>query len=293
MLTNLVCSGALLAGILSAQNAPLAHFHHVHLNSTDPKAALEFYPRHFDCETGKFAGALDGVWAQKSWLLFTKVNSAPPSDIVSTVWHFGWGAEDMPKEYQRQLDIGARFETPITDISDIGGGSARGVFFYAYVIAPDHALIELNTARHHHFGHLHLLSEDPVAAGEWYAKHFGIANVRYQKEKRMYRDVQIGPSASFLIDNVNVIIYPVEYARTSWPELWKDRKTFEPTKGRVVDHIGLSVDELEPALARLKDEGVTITDPPRSVLGGKIKFAFIEGPDKMRIEIIEGHARKE
>ena len=27
--------------------------------------------------------------------------------------------------------------------------------------------------------------------------------------------------------------------------------------------------------------------------GGKVKFAFIEGPDKMRIEIIEGRASKD
>src|SRR5258708_18852639 len=61
--------------------APLAHFHHVHLNSTDPKAAIDFYTSTFDCEKGKFAGALDAVWAQKSWLLFTKVNQPPKSEI--------------------------------------------------------------------------------------------------------------------------------------------------------------------------------------------------------------------
>ncbi len=294
-LRPVVCFAFLMASLGAQTNPapePLAHFHHLHLNSADPKAAIEFYPKHFDCETGKFAGALDGIWAQKSWLLFTKVAAAPPSDILSTIWHFGWGAEDMPKEYQRQLDMGTQFGTPITDISDIGGGSGRGLFYYAYVLAPDRALIELNTARHHHFGHLHLLSADPIAAGEWYAKHFG-ANVRYSRDKRMYRDFQIGPSASFTLDNVNVIIYPVEYAYSQWPELWKDRKTFEPTKGRVVDHIGLSVDQLDASLARLKEEGVTITDAARSALGGKIKFAFVEGPDKMRIEVIEGHAKKE
>ena len=282
-----------LSGQPAAVPEPLAHWHHLHLNSVDPPSAIEFYPKHFDCEKGKFAGALDGIWAQKSWLLFQKASSAPPSDILSTIWHFGWGAEDMKAEYQRQLDMGTKFETPITDISDIGGGTATGVFFYAYVIAPDSALIELNTARHHQFGHLHLLSADPIAAGEWYAKRFGIPNVRYQKQKRMYRDFQISPSASFMLDNVNVIIFPVEYAHKQWPKLWEGRTTFEPTKGRVVDHIGLSVDQLDPALARLKEEGVTITDPARSVLGGKIKFAFIEGPDKMRIEVIEGHAKKE
>ena len=281
---------------------PLAHFHHIHLNVTDPQAAIDFYTTHFDCEKGKFAGALDAVWAQKSWILFTKVNSAPPAEILSTIWHMGWGAENMPKEYQHQLDIGAKFETPITDISDIGqcspdtglcGGDRRGVFFYAYVQSPDGALIELNTSNHHHFGHLHLLSEDPVATGEWYAKHFGIANVRYQKQKRIYRDIPIGPSASFLLDNVNVIIFPAAYAPAAWPQLWKPGQTFVPTKGRAIDHIGLSVDNLDATLARLKSEGVTVTDAPRSVLNGKVKFAFVEGPDKMRIEIVEGQAKKE
>jgi catechol 2,3-dioxygenase-like lactoylglutathione lyase family enzyme len=61
----------------------------------------------------------------------------------------------------------------------------------------------------------------------------------------------------------------------------------------VVDHIGISVDNLEDAVAKLKAEGVKVTDEIRSVANGKIKFAFIEGPDKLRIEVIEGHAKKE
>jgi hypothetical protein len=105
--------------------------------------------------------------------------------------------------------------------------------------------------------------------------------------------VQIAPSSSFMMDNVSVIIYPVEYARTAKMAGWEDRKTFEPTRGRVMDHIGISVVNLDEAIAALKKEGVTVTGEPRSGAGGKIKFAFIEGPDKMRIEVIEGHARKE
>ena len=273
---------------------PLVHFHHLHLNTTDPEAAIVFYTKHFNCERAKFAGVIDAVWTQKSWILFNKVDQPPPAEILSTIWHFGWGAPDMRKEYQRQLDMGAKFETPITDISDIGGNTgAHGLFYFAYVESPDHALIELNTSRNDRFGHIHLLSADPVATAEWYAKHFGIANVHYQREKRMYRGVQIGPSASFTIDNVNVIIYPEGYAKDAWPKLWADRTGFEPTKGRAVDHIGLSVDKLDSTLERLKSEGITVTDPPKSVLGGKVRFAFIEGPDRMRIELVEGQAKKD
>jgi hypothetical protein len=43
----------------------------------------------------------------------------------------------------------------------------------------------------------------------------------------------------------------------------------------------------------MRKGGVKVTDEIRSVANGKIKFAFIEGPDKIRIELIEGHARKE
>jgi catechol 2,3-dioxygenase-like lactoylglutathione lyase family enzyme len=278
-----------------AQTVPGAHFHHLHLNATDAAANIEFYTTKFDAEKAKFAGIADAVWAQKSWILIQKVPSAPPSEVVSTIWHFGWGAEDMKATYQKQLDSGTKFQTPLTDISDIGGGTnvQMGRFFYAYVDGPDHALIELNTANHHHFGHLHLLSEDPIAAGDWYVKHFGGANLRQGKAVRMYRDVQIGPSSSFMMDNVNVIIYPWEYARTSKMPGWEGRTSFEPTKDRVVDHIGISVDNLDESLAALRKAGVKVTDEPRSVAGGKIKFAFIKGPDKMRIEVIEGHAKKE
>jgi predicted enzyme related to lactoylglutathione lyase len=276
----------------AAQTVPNAHFHHLHLNATDPSADIEFYTTKFDAEKAKFAGTIDAVWAQKSWILFTKVNTPPVSDITSTIWHFGWGAEDMKAAYQKQVDSGTKFQTPITDISDIGGGTQMGRFFYAYVDGPDHSLIEMNTATHHHFGHIHLLSDDPVAAGEWYADTFGGTNLRKNPVRHLYRDVAIGPSSSLMMDNVNIIVYPSEYARSSsWP-YWKGRETFESTKGHVVDHIGISVDNLDDALAKLKTAGVKVTDEPRSVAGGKIKFAFIEGPDKMRIEVIEGHAQK-
>jgi predicted enzyme related to lactoylglutathione lyase len=192
-----------------AQTVADAHFHHLHLNSTDPKAAIEFYTTKFDAEKASFKGLIDGVWTQKSWILIQKVAASPPSDVVSTIWHFGWGAEDMKATYQKQLDSGTKFATPLTDISDIGGGTQMGRFFYAYVQGPDNSLIELNTAAFHHFGHIHLLSENPVAAGEWYAKHFGV-KPRSTAQTRMYRGVQIAPSASFMMDDVNVIIYSIE-----------------------------------------------------------------------------------
>jgi hypothetical protein len=56
---------------------PLAHFHHLHLNATDPQAAIGFDTSKLDSEKRKFAGAVDAVWLHKSWLLFTKVKAEP------------------------------------------------------------------------------------------------------------------------------------------------------------------------------------------------------------------------
>src|SRR5215471_1693311 len=265
--------------------APLAHFHHVHLNATDPAAAIDFYTAKFDCEKSRFAGKTDAVWAQRSWLLFNKVGKAPQADITSAIWHIGWGAEDMKAAYQKQVDSGTKFATPITDISDIGGGNATGRFFFAYVDGPDHQLIELNTAPHHHFGHIHMLSKDPVAAADWYVKELGMERRGGTREVRMYRGFQIAPNASLIMDNVNFIIFPMEYAKTQWPELWKGRSDFEPTSGHVTDHIGFSFDNLQQTLERMKADGVKLTDGPHSGPGGK--YAFIEGPDRVKIELVE------
>jgi catechol 2,3-dioxygenase-like lactoylglutathione lyase family enzyme len=266
----------------------LAHFHHLHLNAMDPAADIAFYTAKFDCEKARFNGAIDAVWAQKSWMFFNKVSEPPKWEVTSAIWHWGWGAEDMKATYQKQIDSGTKFETPITDISDIGGGNATGLFFFAYVDGPDHQLIELNTANHHHFGHIHLLSKDPIAAGEWYIREFGLVRRGAgspSREPRFYRGFQISPSMSLMMDNVNLIIFPMEYAKTQWPELWKDRTDFESTSGHVTDHIGFSVDNLEQTLDRLKKDGVKVTDGPHSSSGGK--YVFIEGPDHIRIELVE------
>ena len=200
----------------------------------------------------------------------------------------------MKATYQKHLDRGTKFFTPLTDISWLAGGMP---FYYAYVESPDHALIELNTATHHRFGHLHLLSEDPVAAGEWYMKHFGAvrrANRPPAREPRFHNGIQYAPSTSLIMDNVNIIIYPIQYSQQAYPDHWKGfSMAISPTKGRVVDHVGLSVDNLAETLDKLRREGVTVTDDIHSVAADKIKFAFIEGPDKIRIEVIEGHAKKE
>jgi catechol 2,3-dioxygenase-like lactoylglutathione lyase family enzyme len=234
---------------------------------------------------------MDAVKAQDVWLLFTKVAEAPPWELISPIWHIGWGAEDMKSACRKQLDMGTKFFTPITDISDLAHVPG---FYFAYVDGPDHALIELNTAPHHHFGHLHLFAEDPIAAGEFYMKYFDAKRRGTQpvsREPRYYHDLQVGPSMSLMSDQVNIIIFPAAHARQSYPEQWKGHTELVSSKGRSIDHIGFSVDDLGAALDRMRKDGVKVTGEPKTILAGKLKYAFIEGPDRIRIEVVEDRTK--
>ncbi len=258
-----------------------AHFHHLHLNAADPAAAIDFYTSKFDCTKARLDGAEDAVQAQNAWLRFQKAPAAPPWELVSAIWHFGWGAEDMPATYQKHLAAGTKFFTPLTDISGLAG---RAGFYYAYVEGPDRALIEINTAGHHRFGHVHLLSEDPPAAGEWYARHLGLSLRRVERDPRIYEGQPVAPSAALSVDGVSLLIYPAAYSRQMYPAHWNGRTAMAPTKGRVVDHVAFAVGDLAATVARLRAAGVSIESAPN---GGS---AFLEGPDRIRIELLEDHA---
>jgi len=124
-----------------------------------------------------------------------------------------------------------------------------------------------------HFHHVHLNATDPATAIEFYTSKF-----KARKEsKRLYRDVQIAPAAFVMADHVSMIIYPVEYPGG----------TFVSTRGRVIDHLGFSVDDLDATLARMRNEGIKVTTEPRSIADGRIKFALLEGPDQVAIELIQ------
>lgn len=268
-----------------------AHWHHIHINATNPAQAVEFYPRHFKAQKAKFDGRRDAVFTQKSWMLFTQVNAPPSSKLNTGIWHIGWGSQKPKEEYVRQQGLGAKFFTPLTDISTGLNGFQPDSFYFMYVEGPDRELIELNTAQHTNFGHMHMFSADPVAAGDWWIRTFGVrgrlSTPQTNRAPRMSKTgLQVGPSASINFDNVNMIIYPVEYAKKAYPEDWAGVSEIQSTRGSVNDHVGVSVPDLDKALAALRAAGVKVTLEPRTA-SDNVRYFFIEGPDKVAIEVIE------
>ena len=218
-----------LSGLFVPSAFGQTHFHHAHLNSTDPAAAIDFYTTHLSGEKATFDGR-DAVWTQK-WLLFTKVKQAPPSEVVSALFHIGWGAEDMKAEFERQMKLGTTFQTVLTDGVELFGVGTRDRNFFMYLDGPDHVTIEVQSAMHHDFMHVHLFSDDPVAAAAWYQQHLGIATRTKLETVRAFRGIPTGPSASMQLDNVTFWIYPTAHAKALYGGQWKGRTRLCPPTG--------------------------------------------------------------
>jgi catechol 2,3-dioxygenase-like lactoylglutathione lyase family enzyme len=284
LLLSICVSGAFVSSA-SGQT----HFHHAHLNSTDPKAAIEFYTTHLSGEKATFGGA-EAVWTQRSWLLFNKVKQPPPYEVVSPLFHIGWGAEDMKAEFERQIALGTTFQTVLTDGVELFGAGTRDRNFFMYLDGPDHATIEVQSAMHHDFMHVHLLSDDPVAAAAWYEQHLGLTARNKLTTVRAFRGIPTGPSASLQLDAVTFFWYPTAHAKALYGGQWKGRTQYASNRGRVIDHVAVSVDNLDQTLARLRAEGVTVLTAPRTTSG--MRSAFVQAPDHMELEIVEGHATR-
>ena len=279
-------------GAPAAPAAPPAQspfrFHHVHLNTVNAAKAVDFYATHFNAQRGQFGGKIPAVVAQGKWLLFNEVKDAPAWPVVSAMYHIGWGAPDMKTTYEKLRAGGVAFETPITDISQvIEAGSGR--VFFAYVDGPDHAMIEINTARDDSFQHVHFLSEDTVATGQWYMKHFGMAsgNPNPSREAKTHNGLQIYPYMGATLDGIQFFWYPTAFGRGSFPEAWKGRTGFASSRGRVIDHIAFGVAGLDVALARLEASGVKVLQRPQTTLNGLLRSAFVQAPDGIELELVE------
>lgn len=121
------------------------------------------------------------------------------------------------------------------------------------------------------YDHIHLRSRDPRGTAEFYMGMFGariIESVQSDGQPRM--DLDINGLTVFIAQ------VPADAELASSPA--------EPHLG--LDHFGLRVDNLDAAVAELKQRGATFTTEPRTIRPG-VKIAFIQCPDNVRVELLE------
>ena len=150
--------------------APAAHFHHVHLNATDPKATIAFYKKFFGANDVRYRGLSDGLFSEKSFILLTKVTTPPPIGLGTSLWHIGWAGVDGPSEFAWRTKEGIGVQTPVTPF---------GSNYYMYFWGPDHEVIEIWTASNGLTSFfvrgpdgllVEIVAEAPVPEGIWQGK---------------------------------------------------------------------------------------------------------------------------
>ena len=268
-----------LGAIRWSQDAPpQALFHHVHLNSLDPSAAVAFYTRTFDVTKKTNLAGMEALQSENMYLLFSKVTKPPATAPDSAIWHFGWGSTDMQADYQKHLAAGVTFQTPITKL---GSGT-----LFAYMKAPDGALVEINTSQTRAFIHVHLYSDAPLCAAEWYQKNLGAVS-RASAQRTGPCEVPFAapseplgvirsPATTVRIGEINLIIYPRQRPGP-----------LVSTRGHVVDHIAVSYPDVAAAVERLRKSGVKVLEEIHAFGNSNSRAAMIEGPDSIAIELIE------
>src|SRR5580698_11677223 len=69
---------------------PTPGFHHLHLNSVNPDAAIDFYTKQFPSTSKTTVAGFPALKAGKVYVLFTKVSEPPATEPQTAIWHFGW-----------------------------------------------------------------------------------------------------------------------------------------------------------------------------------------------------------
>jgi len=304
---------------------PPPAFHHLHLNSVDPDAAIDFYTRQFPSTSKSSWGGSPALKSPNNVLiLFSKVAAPPKTAPQTAIWHFGWHAVDSRKSLEVYKDrpdvkliplhIGdgdgtvlissdtwpgppgvlGLTKAEIAEAKAKGGqpAHARG---FAYMQGPDGAIIEfLGNFPAERMNHVHMFQEHPFCAQLWYRRHLNARIVQDRTSDTPLTDancqVPRGPDPTWpAMEREGLFRTPraaVEFSDVMLT--WYARQGSDPlvsTRGHIYDHIGLAVADLDAWIAKLRREGVIFLQQLYRL--GDTRAIMIEGPSREALEIVE------
>lgn len=310
---------------LRAQS-PLAtpSFHHLHLNSVNPDAAIEFYTKAFATTLKTtFAGQPALSSPNNVLVLFNKVATPPATQPQTAFWHFGWHVTDVRATLDRFLkqDIpllplytgegpGTVFISSDTwpgaggvlglTRAGIADAKAKGVkpaggAGFAYLRGPDDALVEYQgNMKQERFNHVHMYQDQPYCAQLWYQKHLNVTYPapRAGAPERTAANCAVARGADKTLPALDWdgMYRTPSITSTLFGDVslfWYMNQGSTPavsTRGHLMDHFALSVSDLDAWIAKLRAEKVVFLDDVYAV--GSYRAVLIEGPSKEAIELI-------
>ncbi len=122
------------------------------------------------------------------------------------------------------------------------------------------------------FGHVHLVSHDPLKTAQFYEAAFDAKQVAVTSRP------DGGVSVRLNIEGVIILIMSARDESQNAED--------SPKKRYGLEHFGLYTDNLEAAVADLKAKGVRFVEEIRVAPTGS-KIAFLMAPDNVMIELVE------
>ena len=203
-----------------------AHFHHVHLNSTDPQKTFEFYEQVFGSKRIKFRDKSDALFTGRGFLLVNKVDRAPKDLETTSIRHIGWAGVDGPNEFAWWKAKGLEFHTPLTPL---------GQNWFFYICGPDRSIAEIYTGdKNHWFNHVHYSVDDVAATAGWYEKNLGMRFPDTAKQPRPTDPAARWGTAARMDDISFVLIYKDHYYADSEKRLATDASSRQPRVARSI-----------------------------------------------------------
>lgn len=299
-------------------------FHHLHLNSVNPEAAIAFYTAQFpNAVATTFAGQPALRSPHNVLLLFNKVDAPPATQPQTAFWHFAWHVTDvrasLARFRQRGLTLlplytgdagGTVFVNSDTwpgsggvlglTLAQIADAKAKGIRAaggagFGYLRGPDDALVEYQgNMPIERFNHVHMFQDQPYCAQLWYETHLHVppAGAPGQPRRSMADcRVERGPDRTFPALDWDGMYRTGRVASTAFGDVtfsWYMNQSGRPaasTRGHVVDHVALSVSDVDAWAGELRSAGVAFLGPPYTV--GSYRAVMIEGPSREAIELVE------
>jgi catechol 2,3-dioxygenase-like lactoylglutathione lyase family enzyme len=185
--------------------------------------------------------------------------------------------------------------TGIADAKAKGVKPAGGAGF-AYLRGPDDALVEYQgNMKQERFNHVHMYQDQPFCAQLWYQKHLNVSYPAPRADQPQRTEancaVERGPDKTLPALDWDGMHRTPSITSTTFGDVslfWYMNQGSTPaagTRGSLMDHIALSVADLDAWVAKLRAAKVTFLEQPYTV--GGLRAVMIEGPSKEAIELIE------
>ncbi|MFC7734900.1 VOC family protein [Roseomonas sp. GCM10028921] len=122
------------------------------------------------------------------------------------------------------------------------------------------------------FDHVHLRSPDPDATGAWFVDHFEAKHLRRQE----------GPASLRVVVDLGGLHLFIDRVPESTPSP-------PPAPFQGIEHLALAVTGIDAIVEELRGKGVRIVVEPNNP-NPTTRIAFVEGPENVRVELLERSA---